>query len=194
MKSKWVSLVLCLFLGWLGAHRFYENKIATGVLYLCTLGIFGIGWVFDLWLLLIKPNTPITETHEYGIYLRVVEALEKGGYSVEERRRDWCIIEAGVNGGSCGYIFVVADPRPGILSSIIGTFSSGYKKARFEHTEYGRMQSRFDIIRSRFKRQGYDFGSYYYWPEESLVAGVAAIGDMPADDNEWLSILEPVIG
>ncbi len=27
----------------LGAHKFYEEQIGTGILYLCTFGLFGIG-------------------------------------------------------------------------------------------------------------------------------------------------------
>lgn len=42
-KNKWVSLFLCTFLGWLGAHKFYEEKPGIGLLYLFTLGLFGIG-------------------------------------------------------------------------------------------------------------------------------------------------------
>lgn len=47
-KNKWVAFFLCLFLGFLGAHRFYEGKIFTGILYLCTLGLGGIGVIVDL--------------------------------------------------------------------------------------------------------------------------------------------------
>lgn len=47
-KNKWVAFFLCLFLGFLGAHRFYEGKIVTGILYLCTLGLGGIGVIVDL--------------------------------------------------------------------------------------------------------------------------------------------------
>lgn len=47
-KNKWVAFFLCLFLGFLGAHRFYEGKIVTGILYLCTLGLCGIGVLVDL--------------------------------------------------------------------------------------------------------------------------------------------------
>lgn len=56
LKSKWVALLLCLFLGWLGAHRFYEGKVGTGILYLFTAGLFGIGWLVDFIILLFKPN------------------------------------------------------------------------------------------------------------------------------------------
>lgn len=31
-----------------GIHKFAERKIGLGILYLCTLGIFGIGWIYDL--------------------------------------------------------------------------------------------------------------------------------------------------
>ena len=56
MKNKWVALLLCFFLGELGAHRFYEGKIGTGILWLCTGGLFFVGWVIDFFILLFKPN------------------------------------------------------------------------------------------------------------------------------------------
>ena len=56
MKNKWVAFLLCLFLGFLGAHKFYEEKTGTGILYLFTCGLFGIGWVIDCIILLCKPN------------------------------------------------------------------------------------------------------------------------------------------
>lgn len=51
-KSKWIAFVLCLFLGWLGAHRFYVGKFGTGVLYTATRGFYGVGIVIDLLLIL----------------------------------------------------------------------------------------------------------------------------------------------
>ena len=47
-KSRLVALLLCIFLGEFGAHRFYVGKIGTGLLYLFTAGLFGIGWIIDL--------------------------------------------------------------------------------------------------------------------------------------------------
>ena len=55
-KDKWVALLLCFFLGWLGAHKFYEGKIALGIVYILTFGIFGIGVFVDFIALLFKPN------------------------------------------------------------------------------------------------------------------------------------------
>lgn len=43
-----VELCLCLFLGWMGAHKFYAGKTGMGILYLLTFGLFGIGWLVDI--------------------------------------------------------------------------------------------------------------------------------------------------
>lgn len=56
MKNKWVALLLCIFLGLLGAHKFYEGKIGMGILYLLTGGLFCIGWIIDIIAILGKPN------------------------------------------------------------------------------------------------------------------------------------------
>lgn len=45
-----VGYVLWIF-GFLGAHRFYFGKPISGTLYLLTLGLFGIGWILDLFLM-----------------------------------------------------------------------------------------------------------------------------------------------
>ena len=55
-KNKWTALLLCLFLGGVGAHKFYEGKVGMGILYILTIGLFGIGVVVDLIAILFKPN------------------------------------------------------------------------------------------------------------------------------------------
>lgn len=55
-KNKWTAFLLCLIFGVFGAHKFYEGKIGMGILYLLTVGLFGIGWLIDLIVLLGKPT------------------------------------------------------------------------------------------------------------------------------------------
>lgn len=41
--NKWIAFALCFFLGFFGAHKFYENKPGMGILYFFTAGLFVIG-------------------------------------------------------------------------------------------------------------------------------------------------------
>lgn len=43
-----VALVLCILLGYVGAHRFYARMWGSGALYLCTIGLLLVGWVRDI--------------------------------------------------------------------------------------------------------------------------------------------------
>ncbi|TXL62445.1 TM2 domain-containing protein [Zeimonas arvi] len=46
-----VAWILLTFLGLFGVHRMYMGKWLTGILYLLTLGLFGLGWLYDYWTL-----------------------------------------------------------------------------------------------------------------------------------------------
>lgn len=48
VKSYISTLLLALFLGYVGAHRFYAGKVGTGILFFLSLGFFGIGWFIDV--------------------------------------------------------------------------------------------------------------------------------------------------
>ena len=49
--------ILLTFLGFFGIHRFYLGKWLTGLVYLLTGGLFGLGYLYDYWTL----NNQITE-------------------------------------------------------------------------------------------------------------------------------------
>jgi len=52
--------LLLTFLGWLGIHRFYMGKWGTGILYLLTLGLLGLGILYDFWTL----NSQVSEINQ----------------------------------------------------------------------------------------------------------------------------------
>ncbi|MCI4625362.1 MAG: TM2 domain-containing protein [Candidatus Magnetoovum sp. WYHC-5] len=55
-----VAWILLSYLGLLGAHRFYMGKWITGIVYLLTGGLLGIGYLYDFWTL----NGQIAEINE----------------------------------------------------------------------------------------------------------------------------------
>lgn len=48
--SKTIGYILWIF-GFLGSHRFYYGKPISGTIYFFTLGLLGIGWIIDLFLI-----------------------------------------------------------------------------------------------------------------------------------------------
>jgi len=46
-----LAWILLVFLGFFGVHRLYMGKIWTGILYLLTFGLFGLGYIYDMWTL-----------------------------------------------------------------------------------------------------------------------------------------------
>lgn len=46
-----LAWILLVFLGLFGVHRMYMGKWLTGILYLLTGGLFGFGYIYDMWTL-----------------------------------------------------------------------------------------------------------------------------------------------
>ena len=50
LKSK--ALIRCIWGGWLGLHCFYVGRYKRGRILMFTFGLFGIGWLFDIFRIL----------------------------------------------------------------------------------------------------------------------------------------------
>jgi len=51
---KMGKFVACLLGGWFGLHKFMEKKTGLGILYLCTMGLFTVGWFIDCIIYLVE--------------------------------------------------------------------------------------------------------------------------------------------
>jgi len=60
-KSYTIAWALLTFTGFLGFHRIYMGKVFTRLLYLVTLGLFGLGILYDYWTLNEQLSTLNTE-------------------------------------------------------------------------------------------------------------------------------------
>ena len=60
-KKRGTALLYCIFFGWLGAHRFYVGKFGTGLVYLLSLGLCGVGILADFILILLGMFTDSQE-------------------------------------------------------------------------------------------------------------------------------------
>ena len=64
-KNKITALILCVLFGLFGVHRFYVGKVGTGLLYLFTGGLFLIGYIVDIILIITGKFTD-----KFGLELR----------------------------------------------------------------------------------------------------------------------------
>lgn len=58
-----ITWILLTFLGIFGVHRFYLGKWLTGLLWLCTGGLFLLGYLYDYWTL----NEQINQVNRGGL-------------------------------------------------------------------------------------------------------------------------------
>lgn len=68
MNNK-TYLCVTIFGGWFGLHKFLTNNTTTGILYLFTFGLFGIGWIVDI-IIAIQNLTSNQPTFTYSTTIR----------------------------------------------------------------------------------------------------------------------------
>eukprot|EP01111_Echinosteliopsis_oligospora_P010452 TRINITY_DN324_c0_g1_i1.p1 TRINITY_DN324_c0_g1~~TRINITY_DN324_c0_g1_i1.p1 ORF type:complete len:130 (+),score=25.53 TRINITY_DN324_c0_g1_i1:223-612(+) len=67
-KDIVVAYILWFFLGLLGIHRFYLGRTVSGIIYLFTAGLFGIGWLIDICLIpgMVQEENARHDYHHHG--------------------------------------------------------------------------------------------------------------------------------
>ena len=76
---KFIALMLCVFGGMIGLHKFYEGKIGQGILYLCTFALLWVGWIVDIIKLSFGLSDASREVNylQSEIYLKEIERNER---------------------------------------------------------------------------------------------------------------------
>lgn len=49
LKTSKGMMIATIFFGWLGVQRYASGQIGLGILYTFTFGLFGIGWIYDIY-------------------------------------------------------------------------------------------------------------------------------------------------
>lgn len=92
MHNKTTRILVTIFGGWLGIHKFMDKQIGTGILYLLTGGLFGIGWIVDI----IKACA----TKQYTTpsqYAHTITLAEPNGTAIGNGLYEACIDVAGAS-------------------------------------------------------------------------------------------------
>ncbi len=91
-RSVWVAYLMAIPFGVLGFHKFYLRQPVWGCIYLCTFGLLGLGWLYDLFTLpgqvercnrKLEPGDDFTELLEDEI-----EELEEEIMELEDEIHD----------------------------------------------------------------------------------------------------------
>ncbi len=82
IKKYRLEFILCLTLGYFGAHKFYEKKYGMGILYFLTFGLFVFGWIIDSFIL----GKLAFFTSEEELIKREEKIMEKRKEEIEKRK------------------------------------------------------------------------------------------------------------
>lgn len=135
------GIFVAVLLGWAGGYQFYKNKIGMGILYFFTFGLFGIGWIIDIYLAVKEYKKSSNNTG--GIVSNVVGTFAKCHKDEKVRRKDIIknlspncplVLETAYWEGKP--FFLVVDPVSGLDIGALPKQNSGFLKNTFPNATY----------------------------------------------------------
>ena len=66
MRNKNSRILITILGGWFGLHRYLDRKIVSGLIYTFTFGVFGIGWLIDVYHALTISN--LSKAYNYDAF------------------------------------------------------------------------------------------------------------------------------
>lgn len=125
-KKKLISILACLLGGYVGLHKFYEEKYLMGILYVVTLGGFAVGMIIDLIVLLRKPSVYKVEKKRYHFkpeniqytLLKIKTAILS--FPLNKVGKVISGVGGGIAGLGCGMGFNLLVIVPGLLVAVLG--------------------------------------------------------------------------
>ncbi|MBD5128492.1 MAG: NINE protein [Ruminococcaceae bacterium] len=83
-KNKTLTLILCVLFGYLGMHRFYVGKNKSGIVWLLTGGLCGIGWIIDIILICTDKFDGVTGTQNTSVSQPIQQPLQSKSASIPQ--------------------------------------------------------------------------------------------------------------
>jgi hypothetical protein len=77
MSDRTKRLLCVIFGGWFGLHKYIEGKTGMGILYTFTFGLFGFGWIIDIFREIVVP-TSVSRKLGSRMPLNAVDSINHG--------------------------------------------------------------------------------------------------------------------
>lgn len=116
MKNKNAMLICCILGGWFGLHHFINGKVGKGILYLFTMGLFGIGWLIDI-IVIATSKEVVTNTNN--------RICLKCGTIIKNEKISYC--------PNCGYDLNSYKNQP-VMTFRMESYETGRRKSLYSKT------------------------------------------------------------
>lgn len=153
------GVLIAIFLGWAGGYRFYKKQIGLGILYLLTFGVFGIGWIVDIFSAVkannnsskTLPNTLTLDVDVMGAFAKCSKNPEKKRIEVIQNiyEGDPLSLETGFYENKPFYL--VVDPKSGLDIGSLPSDLNSEIKAYYHDAKLSAVLTKRDIDYPKIK-------------------------------------------